>query len=208
VSESSLHPADWMLELYAEGELQPDEAVETEAHVTACGRCRAEVDAFRMLFAELGQVSRFAPGPEFSEAVMARVKITPPPRLEVWLQRWLPRTPRAWALALGIVAVPAAPVIALLAWVLSWPTGAKTSLAGDAARWAGEQIWSFVLGVAHWVIETSAGEYARAALAAIGGMSTVYLAATAILLGVGILLSAWALVRLVRTPHGEMIHAN
>lgn len=208
MSEASLHPADWVLELYAEGELSPDEATEAEAHLTACGRCSAEVDAFRTLFAELGQVSRLAPGPQFSDAVMARVTIAPPPRLEVWLQRWLPRTRRAWAIALGVAAVPAAPVIALLVWILTWPTSATATLVRGGAAWLGEHVQSLALGLAHWMIETSVVEQLRAGLAAIGGMSTVYLAAAFVMLAVGIPLSAWALVRLVRTPTGEMIHAN
>jgi hypothetical protein len=204
----SLHPADWTLELYAEGELSAEEQTETEAHLAKCCRCAQEVDSFRVFLEELNQLPRLAPSPGFNDAVMARVQIAPPPRLEVWMQKWLPTTRRAWALTLGVLSVPAMPVIALVAYVLTQPMVSASSLLAFGGEWIRTHVWGLAVDAMQWLATSRAAESAASALSVVGGLSTVYVTIVLALFAVGTPLALWSLFRLARIPTRGIVHAN
>lgn len=65
------------IQAFLEGELPDVEAGAVQEHVGSCARCRAEVEAFQLLFAELGALPEMAPSEHFAERVMGNL----PPHL-------------------------------------------------------------------------------------------------------------------------------
>lgn len=131
------HPSEQLLQEHADGVLAAAELAGVEAHLAACARCRAELEAWRLVFAELAELPRLAPSAGFAERVMARVVVPLPLRVRVLarLRRWLdtlfplPATPRTWATAAAAAAVPLTAVTGLGYWVLSYPRVTPGTLA-------------------------------------------------------------------------------
>jgi hypothetical protein len=203
------HLSDWTLEQLAEGMLGEYEHQAATAHVESCARCTAELEGYRSLFSALSGLPRFAPSAEFGDAVMARVRVGPQESAAVvWARRWLPATRRGWLIFTGALLAPALPLLGLVAWLFSQPGVSVVSvwgwtvtnatrfghLAGDeAGRWAHglglpatmQTVYNFLLGV-----------------------PTGVLAAVLAVLAIGIPLSTWSLVRLLRKPVGNVTYAN
>lgn len=108
---------DEMLDLYHDGELEPAELREVEAHLAGCARCRAELDALRHLRHDLEALEVPPADPAWVEALVRAVP-APPPRstpAPVGASGWLTR------LLSARISVPA-PVLAvmLLVALLGW----------------------------------------------------------------------------------------
>lgn len=75
------------IQAFLEGELPPGEADALEEHASSCARCERELEAWRLLFAELGEMARLAPAPGFRARVMEEVQVRAPllERLKGWL---------------------------------------------------------------------------------------------------------------------------
>ena len=58
-----------------EGELPARERARAEEHLDSCARCSEELDAWRLLFSELGELPALGPRSGFSERVLAEVEI-------------------------------------------------------------------------------------------------------------------------------------
>jgi anti-sigma factor RsiW len=209
VSARSAHLSELILEQLAEGSLPEGEAATARAHVETCDRCSAELNAYRALFAVLGELPRFAPSPAFADAVMARVRIAPQEHpWFAWLRRLAPRTGRAWAL-LGVLATaPALPIIALFAWLLTQPLltpavlGEWTLMRTQAAAQA---LFAGLLeGVHAWGV---VGQI-ESVYAALRAVPAEALGGAVLFLGLAMPLSAWGLIRLTRTPMRRVTHAN
>ena len=76
-----------------EGELPTEELEAFEEHVASCAGCRSEVEAWRLLFSELGQMASLAPASEFVDGVMSRVDIPAPQAV-----RDVPQKAHSWTL--------------------------------------------------------------------------------------------------------------
>lgn len=63
------------LQALLEGELPSRERARTEEHLASCARCSEELDAWRLLFSELGDLPVLAPREAFGERVMAGVQV-------------------------------------------------------------------------------------------------------------------------------------
>lgn len=203
------HLAETILEQLAEDTLPAAEAADVALHLERCGRCAAELEGHRALYGMLSELPRFAPSPDFADAVMARVRIAPRTSPVVaWLTRWLPTTRRGWAVLAAALVAPAVPVVALLAWLLSLPLVSPTGL----WQWATGELRG-LLGAAFGTLldsDTATGlaGWAQAAWGLVSSTPAGMLAGVAVLLAVAIPLSAWSLVRLVRTPMGRVNYAN
>lgn len=209
VSSTSAHLTGSTLEQLAEGMLPEPERARARSHIEACARCRAELDGFEALFAVLEGLPRFAPSPEFGDAVMARVRVAPQGSLGLArAYHWLPKTRRGWMLLSVALAAPALPVIALVAWVITHPLVSPSSL----WEWASLQVQDGArTGVAYlmtWSSSSGLLPTAQQAYAALSAVPMTTLAAVAGVLAIAIPLSMWSLVRLTRTPMEDISYAN
>lgn len=205
--ESSMHPPQWMLDLFADGALAPREQVEVEAHIASCADCTAEVDASRMVIGALSEMPRFEPTPEFAEAVMARVRIAPVP-WPVRVRQCLPQTRRGWALAIGALTAPLVPVVVLLAWLLSHPMVTVSGLWYWGTTLVRDTAWNAAGGVFAAMVERGNVGWVPDLIAAAARISPVVLLVTAGTVVGLTLLSGWSLNRLLRTPSGGVAHAH
>ena len=69
------HLSTETLQAFLEGELSRRETSTTEEHLAACARCSAELDGWRVLFADLGDLSAHRPHEGFHDRVMANVSM-------------------------------------------------------------------------------------------------------------------------------------
>jgi hypothetical protein len=209
VPNSAAHLTEWTLELLAESALPESEVAQAQRHLAVCERCSSELEAFRVLATALSGLPRFAPSVEFSDAVMARVNM-PPVTDPVYTRvvRLLPTTPRGWGMLVAAAVAPALPLIALVAWVLTQPLVSIGSL----WTWSSGQVVETAQMVAAYVVERSDSLGLVSAAEWVIQMAQTLplgtLAAVAVALAIAIPLSAWSLVRLVRTPMGNVTYAN
>jgi anti-sigma factor RsiW len=209
VPNSTAHLTEWTLELLAESALPESEAAQAKRHLEQCDRCSAELEAYRVLASALSELPRFAPSVEFSDAVMARVKMAPvTDPIYTRVVRLLPTTPRGWGMLVAAAVAPALPLIALVAWVLTQPL---VSLAG-LWQWTSDQVVETAQMMAAYIVERSdasgllgAAEWVMHSIQTLP-LGTLILAVA--VLAITIPLSAWSLVRLVRTPMGKVTYAN
>jgi anti-sigma factor RsiW len=209
VPNSAAHLTEWTLELLAESALPENEVAQAKRHLEQCDRCSAELEAYRVLAAALSDLPRFAPSVEFSDAVMARVKMAPvADPIYTRVVRLLPTTPRGWGMLVAAAVAPALPLIALVAWVLTQPL---VSI-GGLWHWTSDQVVETAQMTAAYIAERSdalgllgAAEWVTHSIQALP-LGTLVLAAA--VLAIAIPLSAWSLVRLVRTPMGKVTYAN
>ena len=207
VPESSMHPPQWMLDLFAEGVLAPAEQAEVEQHLGGCPQCAAEVEACRSMIATLGSLPRFEPDPGFADAVMARVQ-TQPATLSLRIQGWLPETRRGWVLLSGALLAPVVPVVMLIAWLLShpmvttgglmdWVTTQGLALASSAAGGLSRAV--FESGIAGWIPDL---------ITVIAAAPAGLLIALVLIAALALPVAGWSLFRLLRTPNGETTYAH
>jgi len=63
------------LQAFLEGDLSRRETSTTEEHLAACARCSSELDGWRVLFSDLGDLSKHRPHEGFHDRVMASVSM-------------------------------------------------------------------------------------------------------------------------------------
>ena len=94
---------------YLDGNL-PEQAMQIEAHLNSCARCRQEVRQYQALYTALGQSKLTAAAASFADRVMANLPAEAPRSLSDRLWRYLP-IPLAAAVSL----------VAALIWIdWSW----------------------------------------------------------------------------------------
>lgn len=209
MSAPSAHLTDLILERLAEGELPAAEAAEAHAHLEGCARCGSVLESYEALFGMLRELPRFAPSAAFADGVMARVRVAPREHLVVvWLRKLMPTTRRGWALVCAAVTAPAVPLLALLAWLLTQPLLTPATL----GQWALIRGQAAVQGIAVTALEVASAAgvfgWAEAVYAAVRTVPGTALGGAVFLLAIAIPLSAWSLVRLTRTPSGNVTYAN
>ena len=95
------------------------------AHLGACTECRREVETLQALDAALAGLEQLSPGPNFTDRVMARVRLPIPLHLRAWAvtrQRWM-------GLAAASIAMVAAATVILL-WLANQPEMSVAGLFG------------------------------------------------------------------------------
>jgi hypothetical protein len=209
VPESTAHLTEAALDQLADDLLTGEELNKAEAHVEECALCAAQLEASRALIDALSTLPRFAPSADFADLVMANIQVTPRASpVFAWIRHWAPETRRGWTLLVTALLAPMLPLIALAGWVASspvvtapavvqWAVTQSRSLAGTAG--ATLTRWGLDLGIPGLLD----GIYQMAL-----GVPLDALIVALIILAVAIPLSAWSLVRLVRTPTGNVTYAN
>ena len=209
VSDSGMHLSDFTLEQLAEGQLPPAEHREATLHLETCPRCSSVVDGYRALFAALSDLPRFAPSPGFSDAVIARTRLTPEPGpVALWLRRFVPQTRRGWALLGAAVVAPVLPMVGALVWLLTHPLmtpGTLWQWASSQGSAAGASTGVVAL---RWATNSGVAGLMRGAYNAVLGVPLETVTVLATLLAIAMPLSVWAIVRLVRTPMKDVTYAN
>ena len=161
MSETLNHPEHERLQAYVAKELDGGDTAVVDAHLTACARCRVEVEELHSLFAMLSSLAYHAPAAGFADRVMARVRVRQPwfARAAEWLASLTPKSTRGWALATAVVALPAAATTGLVWWLMSRPGVTvqglwvlSTDFAGRALSGAWTWAWSYLAGstLASW----------------------------------------------------------
>ncbi len=59
------------IQAFLDDALSRDERAEVQEHATTCGRCTAEVEAWQLLYSELGELPELSPAPNFGDRVLA-----------------------------------------------------------------------------------------------------------------------------------------
>lgn len=70
------HLSAELMQAFLEGEIPPRDIASVEEHLASCARCSSEVDGWRVLFEDLGDLSSHRPHEGFADRVLSRV--TPP----------------------------------------------------------------------------------------------------------------------------------
>lgn len=215
--EMTKHPEPARLEALADGTLPQAERGSVDAHVQACGRCAAEVEDFRQLFAALAELPRVAPSAGFEDRVMARVRVAKAPAgavadrpsLADRLRALVPSRRMRWSLAAAFSAFPVLGTGAAVAWLATEPSLSIQALWIFAA----ERFGAAASGAAAWAVEGLAATRVAGWLSAFGkGLVAVgpgQLGAAALALALLTAASAWVLYsNLIRTPTRERHHVS
>lgn len=206
VTESTPHLPPWTIEELAEDALDRAEREQALAHVRHCARCAADLDASRALIQALGSLPSFDPSPAFADAVMSRVALPVAATAAVARRRWLPQTRKGWMRVVAGAFAPLVPLLALLAWLAGRGVSPGPML-GGAARWAGEAGWSALVRATAWVVQSGFFQWVvTTGSDLVGGTQGLSIAGA--LFAVAVPVSAWMLVRLLRTPSGGFTHAH
>jgi hypothetical protein len=209
VSESSNHLSAIELEQLAEDALSAAEAVEARLHLSVCARCSREVDTYKNLFSLLGQLPRLAPSPAFADAVMARVHLAPrESAVTAWLRRLIPTTRRGWLLLGTIVTAPATPILALIAWMLVQPLVTPSNLWQWTQLRAQSISQASIAWLADQAVNIGSWNWVAALYSTLQSVPTSAIAGVTVLTSIAIPLSAWGLLKLIRTPGDSVTYAN
>jgi anti-sigma factor RsiW len=208
VTQPTAHLEHWTLDELAEGTLSQTERTRAEAHLGQCPLCTAELEASRALIVALDSLPRFEPSVSFADAVMGRVVLpAEAPEMAKARRRWLPSTRRGWMLVLAAGLAPLAPLVPFLAWVFSHPGVTAGSLWAIGRGWVAESVWGGTVKTAEWVLRSGMARWVVEQGGQMpGGYAGLLVIALMALLAVPV--SGWAMVRLLRTPTGELAHAH
>ena len=198
MTEHTQHLQPWTLEELAENALDHAERELALAHVRNCARCAADLDASRAMIQALNALPTFQPSPNFADAVMSRVALPVAATSAVARRRWLPQTRRGWVKAAVGALAPLVPLLALLGW-LAGRGVTPGSMVGGAASWAGNAAWGALVTVTEWVVRSGFFPWmVTAGIDLIGGSQGLSVAGA--LFAIAVPVSAWMLVRILRTP--------
>jgi hypothetical protein len=209
VPQPTAHLTDETIEQIADGILAGEALQRAEAHLEGCSTCAVELEASRAFFAALSQLPRFAPAPQFADLVMSKVQVTPRASpVFAWIRHWAPQTRRGWTLLVAALLAPMLPILGFAIWVASNPVLSASSV----LQWTVMQGRALVLDGAHalarWGVARGITGWVETAYTAAVGIPIDALVLALVVLAVAIPLSAWSLVRLVRTPTGNVTYAN
>lgn len=209
VPKSAAHLTETAVEQLADGLLVGPELEKARAHVHECTLCATKLEASRALIDALAELPRFAPSPQFADLVMANIRVTPQVSpVFAWVRHWRPETRRGWTLLVAALLAPMLPLIGVAIWVIANPVVSAPAV----LQWTllqGRSLASNAGGtVARWGVEVGWPGWFEGLYQLARGVPLDALIVALIILAVAIPLSAWSLVRLVRTPTGNVTYAN
>ncbi len=125
-----------------EGLVPATQVARIEAHLSSCGQCASEADAWRSVFATLNRLPRLEPGEQFAGRVMsgmrmpaaiaASVRVPALHKAVALAGKLVPQTRTAWAALSGIAVAPAVTAGLAFSALLSHPTFTPGSLVAYA----------------------------------------------------------------------------
>lgn len=214
MTDATGHLPFWTLEQLAEGDLSQAERMLAEQHLKACAHCTSELRSARALIAALQSLPSVAPSAGFADAVMARVVIAPQAAAAAAAEPstqarrgWLPASLRGWATLTAVLTVIMAPLAALGVWLNAHPLVSVSALWGVARGWVSEVAWNAVVEVAGAFGRSGLFGWAADTLARMPGPDTAGVPLSLLLFFAAIPLSAFVIVRLLKTPATGMTHA-
>ncbi len=110
-------------------------------------------------------------------------------------------------LLLGAGLAPLASVVPFLAWVFAHPGVTMGSLWAIASGWVMESVWGATVRGAEWALRSGMAQWVVEQGGRLPGGYTALLA-VAVMALLSVPVSGWAMVRLLRTPSGELAHAH
>ena len=190
-----------------EGLVPARQVARMETHLSSCGQCAKQADAWRSVFATLDRLPRLEPGDQFASRVMAGLRMpaaiaasVPVPAWQkavAWAGKLVPQTRNAWAAISGVAVAPAVTAGLVFSALVSHPTLTPGSLASYA--W-----WQFSdAASAGWAaLSAFAAEIAQAsgALSLLDG-----LAAAPLVVAAGVLLYAAACAFALRVLYKHVL---
>lgn len=214
MTDATGHLPFWTLEQLAEGDLGHAERTLAQQHLDACAHCTAELRSARALIAALESLPAVAPSAGFADAVMARVVIAPHAAAAAAAEParqarrgWLPASLRGWIWLTALLAAVMAPLAALGVWLSAHPLVSVSALWGVARGWVSEVAWNAVVQGAGAVARSGLFGWAADTLARMPGPQTAGVPLSLLLLLAAIPVSAFVMVRLLKTPATGMTHA-
>lgn len=212
MTDATGHLPYWTLEQLADDGLSHRERSLAEAHLRQCGACQAELDSARALVAALERLPALSPSAGFADAVMARVQVAPaaavaaaPARSRV--RRWLPATQKGWMMLAAFLLLPLVPLGMLGSWLQANPMVSVGALWTVVRGWMRDVAWSGVVETAGALGRSGVLAAVGDGLAAVPGPAAGGVPVLLMVLLAAVPLSAWMMVRLLRTPVGGMTHA-
>lgn len=207
--EDTAHLTSATVEELADGLLTGRDQQQAEAHLQRCTACSAEFDAARSLFLSLAGLPRFAPSAEFADLVMAKIQVTPRASpVFAWIRHWAPETRRGWSALVAALLAPMLPILGLAAWVISNPTISASAVVHWSVLQGRSSLMQGMASVATYSADVGLTGWLDSMYLTFRNVPMDALVVAGILLAVAIPLSAWSLVRLVRTPTGNVTYAN
>lgn len=213
MTDATGHLPFWTLEALAEDDLGQAERALAEQHLRACAHCTSELRSARMVIEALQSLPTLSPSPGFADAVMARVVMMPQaapaaePARSSPRRGWLPASARGWVWLTALLTVVMAPLAALGVWLSAHPLVSVSALWSVARGWGREVVWNAVVQGAEAVGRSGALGWAVDLLARMPGPDTAGVPLAMLLVLAAIPVSAFVMIRLLRTPATGMTHA-
>lgn len=212
MTDATGHLPFWTLEQLAEDDLGHAERTMAEQHLRGCAHCTAELRSARALIAALQRLPAVSPSAGFADAVMARVVMAPQAAaaaepVRSARRRWLPATAKGWVWLTALLTVVMAPLAALGVWLSAHPLVSVSALWGVAREWGREVVWNAVVQAAGAVGRSGAFGWAADLLARMPGPDAAGVPLSMLLVLAAIPVSAFVMVRLLKTPATGMTHA-
>ncbi len=214
MTDATGHLPFWTLEQLADGELGHAERMLAEQHLRACAHCTSELRSARALIQALGSLPAVSPSAGFADAVMARVVIAPRDATAAAAEParqprrgWLPASLRGWVWLTAMLTVIMAPLAGLGVWLNAHPLVSVGALWGVARGWLSEVAWNAVVEAAGAVGRSGLFVQAADGLSRMPGPDAAGVPLSLLLFFAAIPVSAFVIVRLLKTPATGMTHA-
>lgn len=215
MTDATGHLPFWTLEQLADGDLGHAERVLAEQHLKACAHCTSELRSARALIQALGSLPAVSPSAGFADAVMARVVIAPQaataaaaePARQQTRRGWLPASLKGWVWLTAMLTVVMAPLAGLGVWLNAHPLVSVSALWGVARGWLSEVAWNAVVEAAGAVGRSGLFVWAADGLSRMPGPDAAGVPLSLLLFFAAIPVSAFVIVRLLKTPATGMTHA-
>lgn len=214
MTDATGHLPYWTLEQLAEGDLSHRERSVAEQHLRTCTHCTAELESARALIAALEGLPSFSPSEAFAESVMARVQIAPlasaataPAAVAEARRRWLPATVKGWMGLMSALVAFIAPLAMLGVYLAANPLVSVGALWTVGRTWAKDVAWNAIVEATGAVARSGAVNGFADLVSGVPGPTLAGVPTLLLVILAAIPVSAFLMVRLLKTPATGMTHA-